>query len=78
MVFVLPFQSNQRHPLQHDYCSEINMIMISLGSFLNCIALLKSEKLTLRVSLRDKAGEIRYTKQILAIETNWIKAEFRF
>ena len=38
----------------------------------------KSEKLTLRVSLRDKAGEIRYTKQILAIETNWIKAEFRF
>ena len=52
--------------------------MISLGSFLNCIALLKSEKLTLRVSLRDEAGEIRYTKQILAIETNWIKAEFRF
>ena len=46
--------------------------MISLGSFFNCIALLKSEKLTFRVSLRDEAGEI------LAIETNWIKAEFRF
>ena len=52
--------------------------MISLGSFFNCIALLKGEKLTLQVSLRDKAGEIRYNKQILAIETNWIKAEFRF
>ena len=52
--------------------------MISLGSFINCIAFLKSDKLTLRVSLRDKAGEIRYTKQILAIERNRIKAEFRF
>ena len=52
--------------------------MISLGSFIDCVALLKSEKLTVRVSLRDKAGEIRYTKQILAIETNRIKAEFRF
>ena len=52
--------------------------MISLGTFFDYIALLTSEKLTLRVSLRDKAGEIRYTKQILAIETNRIKAEFRF
>ena len=52
--------------------------MISLGSFIDCIALLKSGKLTIRVSLRDEASEIRYTKQILAIETNRIKAEFRF
>ena len=52
--------------------------MISFGSFINCIALLKSVKLTLRVSLRDEAGEKRHTKQILANETNWIKAEFRF
>ena len=49
--------------------------MISLGSFFNCIALVKSEKLTSRVSLRDEAGEIRYTKQILAIETKRIKAK---
>ena len=49
--------------------------MNSLGSFINCIALLKSDKLTLRVSLRDEAGEIRYTKQILAIETKTIKAK---
>ena len=52
--------------------------MISLGTFFNFIALLKSEKLTLRVSLRDEAGEIRCTKQILATETNWIKAELGF
>ena len=72
MAFVLPFQSNRRHSLQHGYCSEINMMNNLSWKFK------KSEKLTLRVSLRDKAGEIRYTKQILAIETNWIKAEFRF
>ena len=47
----------------------------SLGSFINCIALLKSVKLTLRVSLRDEAGEIRCTKQILAIETNRMKSK---
>ena len=49
--------------------------MNSLGSFINCIAFLKSDKLTLRVSLGDEAGEIRYTKQILAIETKTIKAK---
>ena len=49
--------------------------MNSLGSFINCIALLKSDKLTLRVSLGDEAGEIRYTKQILAIETKSIKGK---
>ena len=52
--------------------------MIPLGSFFNYITLVKTEKLTLWVSLRDEAGEIRYTKQILAIETNRIKSEFRF
>ena len=31
--------------------------------------------MTLRVSLRDEVGEIRYTKQILAIETERIKAK---
>ena len=51
------------------------MIINSLGSFINGISFLKSDKLTLRVSLRDEAGEIRYTKQILAIETKTIKAK---
>ena len=49
--------------------------MNSLGSFINCIALLKSEKLTLRVSLGDEAGEIRNTKQILGIETKRMKGK---
>ena len=52
-----------------NYFSEINII--TLGRFIHCIALLKSEQLT----LRDKAGEIRCAKQILAIETKRIKAK---
>ena len=49
--------------------------MNSLASFINCIALLKSEKLTLRVSLGDEAGEIRNTKQILGIERKRMKGK---
>ena len=49
--------------------------MNSLGSFSNCIALLKRGKLTLRVSLGNEAGEIRYTKEILAIETKRMKGK---
>ena len=56
-----------------NYFNEINII--TLGSFIHCIALLTSEKLTLRISLRDEAGEIRCAKQILAIETKRIKAK---
>ena len=56
-----------------NYFSEINII--TLGSFIHSIALLTSEKLTLRISLRDEAGEIRCAKQILAIETKRIKAK---
>ena len=56
-----------------NYFSKINII--TLGSFIHCIALLKSEKLTLRISLRDEAREKRCAKQILAIETKRIKAK---